>query len=76
MKGPVKGDHAAAVCMPARELERYLSENIHFGLEPEYLEGLGWYYEKAAALGLIPRNKPLQFAGTTVRGPASAKAMQ
>src|ERR1700678_4457670 len=62
--------------MPARELERYLSENIHFGLEPEYLEGLGWYYEKAAALGLIPRNKPLQFAGTTVRGPASAKAMQ
>jgi hypothetical protein len=37
---------------------------------------LGWYYEKAAALGLIPRNKPLQFAGTTVRGPASAKAMQ
>ncbi len=62
--------------MPARELERYLSENIHFGLEPEYLEGLGLYYEKAAALGLIPRNKPLQFAGTTVRGPASAKAMQ
>ena len=34
------------------------------------------HYEKAAALGLIPRNKPLQFAGTTVRGPASAKAMQ
>jgi chorismate dehydratase len=62
--------------MPPRELERYLSENIHFGLEPEYLEGLGLYYEKAAALGLIPRNKPLQFAGTTVRGPASAKAMQ
>jgi chorismate dehydratase len=62
--------------MPPRELERYLSENIHFGLEPEYLEGLGLYYEKASALGLIPRNKPLQFAGTTVRGPASAKAMQ
>ena len=62
--------------MPPRELERYLSENIHFGLEPEYLEGLGLYYEKAAALGLTPRNKPLQFAGTTVRGPASAKAMQ
>ena len=62
--------------MPPRELERYLSENIHFGLEPEYLEGLGLYYEKASALGLIPRNKPLHFAGTTVRGPASAKAMQ
>src|ERR1700678_3652049 len=62
--------------MPPRELERYLSENIHFGLEPEYLEGLGLYYEKAAALGLISPNKTLQFAGTPVRGPASAKAMQ
>jgi chorismate dehydratase len=62
--------------MPPRALERYLYENIHFGLEPEYLEGLRLYYEKAAALGLIPRNKPLEFAGTTTSGPASAKAMQ
>lgn len=62
--------------MPPRALERYLYENIHFGLEPEYLEGLRLYYEKAAALGLISRNKPLEFAGTTTSGPASAKAMQ
>ena len=62
--------------MPPRELERYLSENIHFGLELEYLEGLRLYYDKAAALGLIPRHKPLQFAGTTTSGSASAKAMQ
>jgi chorismate dehydratase len=62
--------------MPPRALERYLYENIHFGLEPEYLEGLRLYYEKAAALGLIPRSKPLEFAGTTTSGPASAKAMQ
>jgi len=62
--------------MPPRALERYLYKNIHFGLEPEYLAGLRLYYEKAAALGLIPRNKPLRFAGTTTSGSASAKAMQ
>jgi chorismate dehydratase len=60
--------------MPPRELERYLTENIHFGLEEEYLEGLRLYYERAAALGIIPRGKPLQFAGTAVGGAASVKA--
>jgi predicted solute-binding protein len=48
--------------LPAKVLGRYLSDNIHFGLEPEYLEGLNLYYEKAAALGLIPRFRPLEFA--------------
>jgi chorismate dehydratase len=62
--------------MPPRELERYLIENIHFGLEEEYLEGLRLYYEKAAAIGIIPRNNPLHFAGAAVRGSASVKAMQ
>jgi chorismate dehydratase len=58
--------------MPARELERYLIENIHFGLEEEYLDGLRLYFEKAAALGMIPRNKPLQFAGAAMSGAVSA----
>jgi chorismate dehydratase len=62
--------------MPPRELERYLTENIHFNLEEEYLEGLRLYYEKAAAIGLIPRNKPLQFAGMATTGSASATAMR
>jgi chorismate dehydratase len=62
--------------MPPRELERYLIENIHFGLEEEYLDGLRLYYEKARSIGDIPRNNPLHFAGTTIRGSASAKAMQ
>jgi chorismate dehydratase len=51
--------------MPPRELERYLIENIHFGLEEEYLDGLRVYYEKAAAIGVIPSSKALQFAGAT-----------
>jgi len=62
--------------MPPRALERYLNANIHFGLEQEYLEGLRLYYEKAAAIGIIPRNKPLEFADTTKSGSASAKAMR
>jgi chorismate dehydratase len=60
--------------LPPRELERYLIENIHFGLEEEYLEGLCLYYEKAAAIGAIPRNKPLHFASTATSDAIGAKA--
>jgi chorismate dehydratase len=60
--------------MPPRELERYLTENIHFGLEEEYLEGLRSYYEKSAAIGLIPRNKALRFAATAISGAVTANA--
>ena len=48
--------------LPPRALERYLTENIHFDLTGDYLDGLRLYYEKAAAAGLIPRAKPLEFA--------------
>src|ERR1700678_3175631 len=60
--------------MPPRELERYLIENIHLGLEEKYLEGLRSYYEKSAAIGLIPRNKPLRFAATAISGAVTANA--
>jgi chorismate dehydratase len=53
--------------LPVRALERYLSENIHFGLEEEYLAGLRLYYEKAAAAGLIPRARPLEFFHSPVK---------
>jgi predicted solute-binding protein len=48
--------------LPPRALERYLTENIHFDLHGDYLEGLRLYFEKAAAAGLIPRARPLEFA--------------
>ncbi len=59
--------------LPPRALERYLTENIHFDLDEENLAGLQLYFEKAAAAGLIPRNKPLEFpaiggAFTQLRG--------
>src|ERR1700678_3993796 len=57
--------------LSAGALERYLTENIHFGLEEEYLAGLRLYFEKAAEADLIPRARPLEFfesrAKATVR---------
>lgn len=40
---------------PARELERYLRKNIHYGLDEENLRGLEHYFVLAARMGLIPR---------------------
>jgi chorismate dehydratase len=51
--------------LPPRALERYLTENIHFDLDAENLAGLNLYFDKAAAAGLIPAARPLEFAGTS-----------
>jgi chorismate dehydratase len=56
--------------LPPRALERYLTENIHFDLDEENLAGLQLYFEKAAAAGLIPRNKPLEFPAMAARSTA------
>jgi chorismate dehydratase len=48
--------------LPPLALERYLTESINFDLDEDNLEGLRLYYEKAAALGLIPRARPVEFA--------------
>lgn len=58
--------------LPAPELERYLTENVRFDLDSENLAGLRLYFEKAAALGLIPGNKPLEFA----EAPATSSVRQ
>lgn len=48
--------------LPISALERYLTDNIDFDFGAENLAGLRLYFEKAAELGLITRNKPLEFA--------------
>jgi predicted solute-binding protein len=53
--------------LPAKALERYLIDNIDFDLDEENLAGLSLYYEKAAAAGLIPGNRPIEFAGVPVQ---------
>jgi chorismate dehydratase len=60
--------------LPPRALERYLTENIHFDLDEENLAGLQLYFEKAAAAGLIPRNKPLEFPHAVARSTATQGA--
>jgi chorismate dehydratase len=51
--------------LPVAELERYLTENVRFDLTGECLAGLNLYFQKAAELGLIPRNKPIEFAAAS-----------
>jgi chorismate dehydratase len=53
--------------LPPRALERYLTENIHFDLDEDNLAGLQLYFEKAAAAGLIPRARPLEFPQVAAR---------
>jgi chorismate dehydratase len=60
--------------MPPGALERYLTDNIHFDLDEENLAGLQLYYEKAAAHGLIPRAKPLEFVGAGTTPASSTEA--
>jgi predicted solute-binding protein len=60
--------------LPPRALERYLTENIDFGLDEEELAGLELYFQKAAAAGLIPSVRPLEFAAVEGRVIAHAKA--
>lgn len=62
--------------LPPRALERYLTENIDFGLDEEELEGLELYFKKAAAAGLIPSVRPLEFAAVEAGVVARAKAPQ
>jgi chorismate dehydratase len=50
--------------LPPRALERYLTENINFDLDEENLRGLEVYFQKAAAAGLIPRARAVEFAET------------
>jgi chorismate dehydratase len=60
--------------LPIRELERYLTENIDFNLDEENLAGLALYFQKAAEMGLIPRNKPLEFAGAPAQSTLQQRA--
>lgn len=65
---------AVKLDLPPRALERYLAENIDYHLDEENLAGLRLYYEKAAAAGLIPPVRPLEFAGASAVSSASRGA--
>jgi chorismate dehydratase len=53
--------------LPAASLAAYLRENIDFSLDAENLAGLELFFEKAAYTGLVPQNRPLEFASAQER---------
>ncbi|MFZ3199540.1 MAG: menaquinone biosynthesis protein [Candidatus Acidiferrales bacterium] len=58
--------------LPPSALERYLTENINYDLDAENLAGLQLFFEKAAAMGLAPRPRALEFAAAETGSIASA----
>jgi chorismate dehydratase len=58
--------------LPSCALKRYLTENINFDLDAENLAGLQLFFEKAAAMGLAPRPRALEFAAAKTGSVASA----
>ncbi len=51
--------------LPQQALESYLRHNIDFSLGEENRRGLERYFQEAAKLGLIPRNKKITWASAT-----------
>jgi len=60
--------------LPISALERYLTDHVDFSLDEENLAGLQLYFAKAAQLGLIPRNKPLEFASASAESTSHRSA--
>jgi len=60
--------------LPPKDLEKYLTDNINFDLDAENIEGLNLYYQKAAALGLIARYRPIEFASAPAKTLAHREA--
>jgi chorismate dehydratase len=54
-------DWAGRVGLPEDEVRTYLTENIHYHLDPGCLEGLQLFYRYAAECGALPPAPALQF---------------
>lgn len=51
--------------MPEPGVRAYLTENIHYGLEPACIEGLQLFYRYASEIGVLPTAPPLKFVEAT-----------
>ena len=58
----ISAEAARELRLPAAALASYLRENIDFTLDAENRRGLELYFERCAALGLIPQAKPIEWA--------------
>lgn len=62
--GDISAEAAQELGLPQKELESYLRHNIDFHLGEDNRRGLAKYFEEAAKLGLINKNKPIRWAGS------------
>lgn len=58
----ISEEAARELHLPAAALASYLRENIDFTLDAENRRGLELFFDRCAALGLIPRAKPVEWA--------------
>lgn len=65
----IAANAAATLGLPQAHLESYLLENINYSLDDENRAGLELYFEKAAAAGIVPLARPLEYAGAAGRSP-------
>lgn len=61
--GDISTEAAQELELPQRELGTYLRQNIDFHLGDDNRRGLAKYFDEAWKIGLIPENKPMQWAG-------------
>ncbi len=57
----ISAEAAEELQLPAGALEAYLRQSIDFSLDEENCRGLDAYFERSAALRLIPRARPLEW---------------
>jgi chorismate dehydratase len=54
-------DWAGRLGLSEQDVRSYLTENIHYHLDPGCLDGLQLFYRYAAECGALPAAPPLQF---------------
>jgi chorismate dehydratase len=57
----IANEWALRLSLPRELIVSYLSENIHYSLDPEYIEGLQMFFRHANELGVLPKSPELQF---------------
>jgi len=54
-------DWSRKMALPAESIRAYLTQNIHYHLEPEFIEGMKLFFAYGAESGLFPYNPVLHF---------------
>jgi chorismate dehydratase len=57
----IAGEWAPRLALSQEEVKSYLTENIHYSLDPDCLDGMRLFYELARECGALPSAPPLSF---------------